>query len=98
MNEKELMQDKWIRKFGAENVYNKHCEHLTEDYKCKIKMDMMFCGNKCAYATNITGTNKVDKRGKVIGVKSSDLCVVCGNYVPEGRMICTNCEKRGDKE
>ena len=58
-------------------------------------MDMMFCGNRCVYATNITGTNKVNKRGKVIGVKSSDTCVVCGDYVPEGRMICINCEKAG---
>ena len=32
-------------------------------------MDMMFCGNRCVYATNITGTNNVDKRGKVICIK-----------------------------
>lgn len=94
---KELIRDKWIRKFGAENVYNKNCEHLTDDYECSVKMDMLFCGNKCAYATNVNGTNKVNKRGKVIGLKSSDVCVICGNYVPEGRMICNNCEKRGDK-
>ena len=68
-NKKELMRDKWLRKFGKNNVYNKHCEHLTEDCYCAIKMDMMFCGNRCPYATNVKGTNVVSKRGKVIGVR-----------------------------
>ena len=64
-------QEKWLKKFGAENVYNKHCEHLNCDdgYSCRVKMDMLFCGNKCAYATNVKGTTKVDKRGRVIGVR-----------------------------
>ena len=64
-------QEKWIKKFGADNVYNKHCEHLdnNDGYSCNIKMDMIHCNNRCAYATNVAGTNKVDKRGQVIGVR-----------------------------
>lgn len=67
--EKELMMDKWIRKFGAYNVFNKHCKHLTEDFQCAVKMDMMFCSNKCSYDTNVKGSNMVNKRGKVMGIK-----------------------------
>lgn len=65
-------QEKWLKMFGAEHVYNKHCHHLViagDEYKCKIKMDMTFCSNKCIYATNIEGSNKVDTKGKVVGVK-----------------------------
>lgn len=57
-------QEKWLKKFGASNTYNKHCKHLSEkdgNYRCKIKMEMMFCGNKCAYATNQVGSNKAYK-------------------------------------
>lgn len=69
--EKITKQEKWLKKFGADNVYNKHCNHLIkgDKYSCKIKMDMQFCSNKCVYATNINGTNEVNNRGKVIGVK-----------------------------
>lgn len=24
----------------------------------------------------------------------SDKCLICGEYVPEGRQVCPNCEKR----
>ena len=24
-----------------------------------------------------------------------DGCVICGEYVPEGRMVCQECEKKG---
>ena len=27
-----------------------------------------------------------------------DFCVVCGEYVPEGRQVCPNCEKQGGKK
>ena len=64
-------QEKWLKKFGQGNVYNKHCDHLItgDKYRCKIKMDMSFCGNKCSYATNVNGTTKVNKRGIVIGIR-----------------------------
>lgn len=65
-------QEKWLKRFGAENVYNKHCVHLEkkcDEYKCKIKMDMMFCGNNCSYASNRKGTLKTDARGKVVGIR-----------------------------
>lgn len=67
-------QEKWLKKFGPENVYNKHCEHFIsgETYSCKIKMDMQFCGNKCIYATNANCTNKVNWRGQVIGIKKGE--------------------------
>lgn len=26
-------------------------------------------------------------------MKNSDICVCCGDYIPEGRMVCTRCEK-----
>ena len=32
-------QEKWVKKFGAENVYNKYCEHFrkgVEKYYCKV--------------------------------------------------------------
>lgn len=25
-----------------------------------------------------------------------DRCVLCGEYVPEGRIVCTNCERTAD--
>lgn len=64
-------QEKWLKKFGAENVYNKHCEHLIigDLYSCNIRMDMSHCNKKCVYATNASGTNKVDGRGKYIGIR-----------------------------
>ena len=27
---------------------------------------------------------------------NQDTCVCCGEVVPEGRMVCPNCEKRGE--
>ena len=27
-----------------------------------------------------------------------ELCVICGTPVPEGRMICANCEERIEKD
>lgn len=68
---KKLQQDKWIDKFGEDNTYNIHCNHICKidgEFKCGIKMEMMFCSNKCIYATNVKGTYKVDKKGKVIGI------------------------------
>lgn len=66
---KELLQEKWLKKFGANNVYNKYCIHLQENYSCKLKMDMMFCNNRCAYATNKKLTNTTDRYGKVNGIR-----------------------------
>ena len=28
----------------------------------------------------------------------SDYCVCCGEYVPEGRMVCPNCEKKANQK
>lgn len=64
-------QEKWVKKFGAENVYNKYCEHFrkgVDKYYCKVRMDMTFCGSQCAYATNVPGSTKVNKKGTYIGV------------------------------
>ena len=35
------------------------------------------------------------RNGKPIGVidEYGDICVCCGSYTPEGRMICLGCEK-----
>lgn len=69
---KDTQQEKWLRKFGAEHVYNKFCMHYQikkgEPY-CKLKMDMCFCSRKCVYATNSNSTNKVDSYGRVKGVR-----------------------------
>lgn len=65
----ETLQEKWLKKFGAEHVYNRHCVHLQEDFTCKLKMDMMFCSNKCAYATNQKLTNTTDRYRKVNGIR-----------------------------
>lgn len=65
-------QEKWLKMFGAENTYNIHCGHIcqkNDEYYCEIHMEMLFCTSKCAYATNSKGTLKVDKKGKVIGVR-----------------------------
>jgi hypothetical protein len=31
---------------------------------------------------------------KIISKTSVDLCVCCGEYIPEGRMVCPQCEKK----
>lgn len=31
---------------------------------------------------------------KLIEDTNVDLCVCCGEYIPEGRMVCPQCEKR----
>ena len=63
---KETNQEKWLKRFGAENTYNKHCKHLgkkDDKYVCTTKMDMLFCGNNCAFASNNKLSTKVKKRG-----------------------------------
>lgn len=65
-------REKWIKKFGAENVYNKHCSHLCTkegNYSCKLGMDMSYCSNDCVYATNSKLSNTVDQYGRANGVK-----------------------------
>lgn len=61
------MRDEWIKKFGVENAYNKHCEYLTITdgvASCDIHMDLTFCGFYCAYATNNPLATKVKRKGK----------------------------------
>lgn len=70
---KETRQEKWLKKFGADNTYNKDCKHYIktdDECKCKLRMEMFFCNNKCAYATNQKLTNVVDGYGKVKGIKN----------------------------
>lgn len=62
------MREEWVKKFGPDESYNRYCKHLTESYQCKIKMDMIHCGNRCAYATNVKGSLKVDNKGNVVGL------------------------------
>ena len=39
------------------------------------------------------------RNGKPIGAmyEYGDICVCCGNDVPEGRQICLSCERREEK-
>lgn len=32
------------------------------------------------------------------GILDADKCVFCGKYVPEGRMVCVECEKKMEEE
>ena len=34
----------------------------------------------------------------VIDVDPGDRCLICGAYVPEGRMVCPNCERKLDEQ
>ncbi len=34
-----------------------------------------------------------DKQQMEETILNSDTCVCCGDYVPEGRMVCSQCEK-----
>ena len=41
-----------------------------------------------------------DVAGEIEGrmIVAADRCVCCGQYVPEGRQICPNCERGRDRE
>jgi len=44
---------------------------------------------------NRVGDSVPYRNGKPMGVidEYGDICVCCGSYTPEGRMICLGCEK-----
>ena len=57
----------------------------------------LFVGGMFRFASEMTeigegNDNKAINQAKVIKVSSHDICVVCGEHVPEGRQICTMCE------
>lgn len=48
---------------------------------------------------NRVGDSVPYRNGKPMGVidEYGDICVCCGNDVPEGRQVCLSCERREEK-
>lgn len=42
--------------------------------------------------TFVSIKHKGDKKAQTVYRQHDEICVCCGEYVPEGRMICPRCE------
>jgi len=61
----------------------------VNEFTCRI------CNKTCYSAAELE--NHVNKNCPYCGAdmrkSAEDKCVMCGSYIPEGRMVCSVCEK-----
>ena len=89
---KELIQvcamcDKFTKSFGNAELANKKVEDDTEERIARGGAAFVVACDKTGMFKSATSLLRKMFRAM------EDACVLCGDYVPEGRMVCPTCEE-----